>query len=89
MAEFTHMLENEYARAKITITKHNPQANSNLEHVHKTTGNMIRMFSVLETSDNKHLLNRILSAVAFAVHAKVHTTTRATLEETPSSKFNT
>jgi transposase InsO family protein len=77
MAEFTHMLENEYGITKKAITKRNPQANSIIERVHQTIGNMIRTFSVQSTDDDDPW-NGILSAVAFAVRATVHTTTRAT-----------
>jgi len=77
MAEFTHMLENEYGITKKAITKRNPQANSIIERVHQTIGNMIRTFSVHSTDDDNPW-SGILSAVAFAVRATVHTTTRAT-----------
>jgi transposase InsO family protein len=46
MAEFTHMLETEYGITKKAITKRNPQANSIIERVHQTIGNMICTFSV-------------------------------------------
>ena len=77
MAEFTGMLENEYGITKKPITKRNPQANSIIERVHQTLGNMIRTFSV-QTMEEDNPWDGILAAVAFAVRATVHTTTRAT-----------
>ncbi|MFM7543288.1 MAG: RNase H-like domain-containing protein [Ignavibacteria bacterium] len=77
MAEFTVMLENEYGVKKKPITKRNPQANSIVERVHQTLGNMIRTFSV-QSMDEENPWDGILAAVAFAVRATVHTTNRAT-----------
>jgi transposase InsO family protein len=77
MAEFTHMLVTEYGITKKVITKRNPQANSIIEQVHQTIGNMLCTFSV-QSTDNNSWWNGILLAVAFAVCATVHTTTRAT-----------
>ena len=77
MAEFTTMLEEEYGITKKPITKRNPQANSIIERVHQTIGNMIRTFSVHSSNDDNPG-DGILSAIAFAVRATAHTTTRAT-----------
>jgi len=77
MAEFTNMLESEYGITKKPITKRNPQANSIIERVHQTLGNMIRTFSV-QDMDEENPWQGILSAVAFAIRATVHSTTRAT-----------
>ena len=78
MAEFTSMIEEEYGVTKKPITKRNPQANAIIERVHQTLGNMIRTFSVQSMElDDKNPWDGILSAVAFAVRATVHTTTRA------------
>ncbi len=71
------MLVNDYGVKKKPITKRNPQANAIVEQVHQTIGNMIRAFQVQE-SDKDDPWPEILSAVAFAVQATVHTTTRAT-----------
>jgi transposase InsO family protein len=77
MAEFTRMLEDKYDITKKPITKRNPQANSIIERVHQTLGNMIRTFSV-QTMEEDSPWDGILAAVAFAVRATVHTTNRAT-----------
>ena len=45
MAEFRQSLEDGYGITKRTITTRNPQANSVLERVHQTLGNIIRTFS--------------------------------------------
>ena len=86
MAEFTHMLETEYGITKKAITKRNPQANSIIERVHQTIGNMIRTFSV-QSTDDENPWNGISSAVAFAVRATVHTTTRASAKYGTDSYF--
>jgi hypothetical protein len=77
MAEFSTMLTNDYGIKKKPITKRNPQANAIVERVHQTIGNMIRTFQVQDLDEDDPWAG-ILSAVAFAVRATVHTTTRAT-----------
>ena len=77
MAEFSAMLVNDYGIKKKPITKRNPQANAIVERVHQTIGNMIRTFQVQDL-DEKDPWAGILTAVAFAVRATVHTTTQAT-----------
>lgn len=77
MAEFSEMLINDYGVKKKPITKRNPQANAIVERVHQTIGNMIRTFQLHE-SEEENPLDGILNAVAFAVRATVHTTTKAT-----------
>ena len=77
MAEFSNMLVNEYGIKKKPITTRNPQANAIVERVHQTIGNMIRTFQV-QDMDEDSPWGGILSAVAFAVRATVHTTTQAT-----------
>ena len=80
MAEFTKMIVDEYGIKKKPITKRNPQANAIVERVHQTIGNMIRTFEVqdIEDLDEEDPWSGILTAVAFAVRATIHTTTRAT-----------
>ena len=80
MAEFTKMIELEYGIKKKPITKRNPQANAIVERVHQTIGNMIRTFEVqdIDDLDEEDPWSGILTAVAFAVRATIHTTTRAT-----------
>lgn len=79
MAEFTEMVEKDYNIKKKPITKRNPQANSVIERVHQTIGNMLRTFSAHSNPDMdpEDPWSGILSAVAFAVRATVHTTMRA------------
>ena len=80
MAEFSKMIQDDYGVKKKPITKRNPQANAIVERVHQTIGNMIRSFEVqdMENLDQEDPWSGILSAVAFAVRATLHTTTRAT-----------
>ena len=84
MAEFAEMIVKEYNLKKKPITKCNPQANSIVERVHQTIGNMLRTFAVYENEgiDEDDPWSGILSAVAFAVRATVHTTSRATPMQT-------
>jgi RNase H-like domain found in reverse transcriptase/Reverse transcriptase (RNA-dependent DNA polymerase)/Integrase zinc binding domain len=77
MAEFQEMLINDYGIKRKPITKRNPQANAIVERVHQTIGNMIRTFQVQDLDEDNPWAG-ILSAVAFAVRATVHTTTQAT-----------
>ena len=77
MAEFADMLVNDYGIKKKPITKRNPQANAIVERVHQTIGNMIRTFEPQDIDDDDPW-SGILAAVAFAVRATVHTTTKAT-----------
>eukprot|EP00957_Ditylum_brightwellii_P044820 3400505-Ditylum_brightwellii.AAC.2 len=79
MAEFTEMIASDYVVKKKHITARNPQANSIIERIHQTIGNMIRSFEVYDASiDEKDPWTRILSAVRFATRATVHTTMQAT-----------
>eukprot|EP00957_Ditylum_brightwellii_P089342 6802453-Ditylum_brightwellii.AAC.1 len=50
MAEFTEMIASDYVVMKKLITAKNPQANSIIERIHQTIGNMIRSFEVHDTS---------------------------------------
>ena len=77
MVEMIKLIENEYNLELCRITTRNPQANSIIERVHQTIGNMVQMFSYKEL-DKEDPWMGILSAVAFGVRAMVHTTTRAT-----------
>ena len=69
MAEFTDVIKNDCNDIKlrgITITTRNPQANSIVERVHQTIGNMMRIFSHDEL-DQEDPWTGALSAAAFAV----------------------
>ena len=79
MAEFLTMMQEDYGVKKKPITARNPQANSIVERVHQTIGNMIRTFSVQDMDlDEDDPWSGILSAVGFAIRATVHTTLQAT-----------
>ncbi len=80
MAEFRAMLQEDYAVSVSTSTKRNPQSNAIVERVHQTIGNMLRTFRVHDNDgiDTEDPWSGILAAVAFAVRATVHTTSRAT-----------
>ena len=80
MAEFNKMIQDNHGIKKKPITKRNPQANAIVERVHQTIGNMIRTFQIQSKKnlDEKDPWNGILTAVAFAVRATLHTTTKAT-----------
>jgi transposase InsO family protein len=59
MGEFTCMVQKDYGIPKKPITKRNPQANSILEWIHQTTGNMIHPTTVYNTTPHyQSLLNR-------------------------------
>eukprot|EP00957_Ditylum_brightwellii_P208453 15357515-Ditylum_brightwellii.AAC.1 len=79
MAEITEMVTSNYGVKKKPITARNPKANSIIERIHLTVGNMIRPFEVHGTSIvEKDPWTGILSAVRFATRVTVHTTMQAT-----------
>eukprot|EP00957_Ditylum_brightwellii_P005655 431365-Ditylum_brightwellii.AAC.1 len=79
MAEFTEMIASDNGAKKKPIKARNPQANSDIERIHQTIGNMIRSFEVHDTIiDEKNPWTGILSAVRFATRATVRTTIQAT-----------
>ena len=81
MAEFSTMIVEDYGIKKKPITARNPQANSIIERIHQTIGNMLRTFEVQkETLDPVNPWSGILAAIMFATRATVHTT----LAKTPS-----
>ena len=78
MGEFAEMAKNDYGIRTRPITARNPQANSIIERVHQTIGNMIRSFEVQSIDlDEDDPLSGILSAVSFAIRATYHTTLQA------------
>jgi len=79
MGEFAKMIEDDYGIIRKGTTVRNPQANSVLERVHQTLGNIIRTFEV-HTSDmtTEDSWEGILSAAMFALRATYHTTLQAT-----------
>jgi len=77
MAEFTKMVKEDYGVKTKPITARNPQANSIIERIHQTIGNIIRTFDIDEVDDDDPW-SGILAATMFAVRATYHTTTQAT-----------
>ena len=78
MGEFTRMIKEDYGIKKTPITARNPQANSIIERVHQTIGQMLRTHEVQNTDNIVDLFKGILAAISFAVRATVHTTLKAT-----------
>ena len=79
MAEFAEMIQKDYGIKRKPITTRNPQANAILERIHQTIGNMIRALQVQEAEvDEEDPWTGILSAIAFATRATIHTTLQAT-----------
>ena len=66
MAEFARMIKNDYGIKTKPITTRNPQANSIIERIHQTIGNMIRTFRMHEADiDEADPWSGILSATMF------------------------
>ena len=79
MAEVHEMLTNDYGCDVNRTTTRNPQANAIVERVHQTIGNMIRTWFVDDPDlDEKDPYKGLLTAVAFATRATIHTTLNAT-----------
>ena len=73
------MIQGDYGIRLKRITKRNPQANSIVERVHQTIGNMLRTFRVhdMDVMDEEDPWSSILAAISYGVRATVSTTTRA------------
>jgi len=80
MKEFATMIKNDYGIRKSPASKRNPQANSVIERIHQTIGNMVRTHSVHEDMylDKEDPFAGILVTTMFATSATYHTTTQAT-----------
>ena len=79
LAEFAKMIKDDYGIRKSPASVRNPQANSILERIHQTIGNVIRTFKFDEKyMDPSDPFSGILAATMFATRATYHTTTRAT-----------
>ena len=79
MAEFAQMIENDYGIKRKGSTTRNPQANSIIERIHQTLGNIIRTFELHKASMTaQEGWDGILSAAMFALRATYHTTLQAT-----------
>ena len=76
LAEFKTMIQANYGITVKPITSRNPQANSILERVHQTIGNIIRTFKVQDmVLDDDNPWDGILASTMFALRATVHITT--------------
>ena len=67
MAKFAKLVRNDYGMKTKPITTRNPQANSIIERIHQTIGNMIPTFRMHETEiDENDPRSGVLSATLFA-----------------------
>ena len=78
MGEFSRMIKEDNGIRKEPITARNPQANSIIERVHQTVGQMLRTFRIQDIVELVNPFDGILAAVSFAITATVHTTTQYT-----------
>ena len=80
MREFTDMIQKDYGIKRRGASVRNPQANSVLERIHQTIGNIIRTFELYDNNDldEEDPFAGVLSATMFAMRATYHTTTQAT-----------
>jgi hypothetical protein len=79
-AEVQATLKHDYGITRKLITTRNPQANAMVERAHQTLHNMIATLGLRGKADldARESWAGVLSAVAFAMRATVHTTMRAT-----------
>ena len=75
--DFRSMLT-DYGIRKKPISTRNPQANSIVERVHQTIGDILRSMELNDQKLTKDSWKGILAATAFAVRSTVHTTLQAT-----------
>ena len=79
MGEFARMVEKDYGIKRKPTTTRNPQANSVIERIHQTIGNIIRSFQIGQIEiDEQDPWSGVLAATMFATQATYHTTTQAT-----------
>ena len=78
MAEFITMCERDYDLTKKPITVRNPQANSTVERVHQTVGNMRSTFDIPSVETCADQILGTFAAIAHGICSAIHTTTRAT-----------
>lgn len=80
MAEVQTMIKNDYGADVNKITTRNPQANAMVERAHQTIAYRLRTKQITDRHDlpARDAWSGTLSAIAFAMRATVHTTTRAT-----------
>ena len=73
LAEFKNLIENDYGIEIKPITTRNPQANTILERVHQTIGNIICTFKIKEmVLEDENPWDGILAATMFALLTTVH-----------------
>lgn len=73
MAEFSTMIKDDYGIKLKPITAQNPQANTIVERVHQTVGNILRTFCLQKVEvDKDDPWSGILSATIFAIRSTVH-----------------
>ena len=77
MGEFSRMMKEDYGVKKKPITARNPQANSIIERVHQTVGQMLRTYQLQESEEINNPFDGILAAISFAIRATTHTTLQA------------
>ena len=79
MKDFASMVKEDYGIKQRPITTRNPPANSIIERIHQTLGNIIRTFELHQDQEvTQDSWVGILSAVMFALRSTYHTTTQAT-----------
>ena len=68
MSDFANMIAGDYGITKKTIIIKNLQANSIIERIHQTLGNIIQMFELHNNTDvTQETWKGILSAAMFAL----------------------
>ena len=73
VAKFREMIINDYGIMVKSIISRSPQANTFLEGVHQTIGNILRIFKVQDmVLDDENPWNGILASTMFALRATVH-----------------
>ena len=80
LGECLRMLEQDYNVKRKSITTRNPQANSIVERVHQTIGNMLRTKRLHDLESFEAIRNSFagaLAGVAKAVNSTIHTTLNA------------
>lgn len=77
LKEFLTMVRDDYGISLSPITVRNPQANSIIERIHQTIGNILRTFELQNSAETEEI-DGILAATMFAVRATYHTTLKAT-----------
>jgi len=79
MGDFAKMIKEDYGITRRGTTVRNPQANSILERIHQTLGNIVRTFEPQDLDmDSDSPWEGILSAAMFALRSTYHTTLQAT-----------